>query len=209
MSRSEQSLRAMPVKQTGLPVQPLALEVSLKAITEAVTQQTVFLQQVLEKIGQPSTRQQKGCLKCGGSHMQWDCPQGSKQQLTTQSNSGGKQRRSGTGVSSPVSRFQVSKRANSEPLAVLDKQDGRTTVKRKQRDKRKKIRQSEKLIENKPAQEMPGPGSQPVETEAQSVEPLNTFQITPHPTQTTLQKHPSRRQCSKKLCQEQKEVEAT
>ena len=70
VSRSEQSLRAMPVKQTGLPVQPLALEVSLKAITEAVTQQTVFLQQVLEKIGQPSTRQQKGCFKFGGSHMQ-------------------------------------------------------------------------------------------------------------------------------------------
>ena len=63
----------MPVEQAKLPVQPSALEVSLKAMGEAVTQQTVLLQQILEKIGQESTRQQKGCFKCGGFHMQQDC----------------------------------------------------------------------------------------------------------------------------------------
>ena len=79
VSESEQTLRAMPVEQMGLPPQPSALEVSLKVMT----QQTALLQQVLKKIRQPSTRQQKNCFKCGGPHMQQDCLQGSKQQSTT------------------------------------------------------------------------------------------------------------------------------
>ena len=81
VSGSEQTL---PVEQTetGLPAQPSALEVSLKAMAEAVSQQTVLLQQVLERIGQRSNKQQKGCFKCGEPHMQQDCPQGNKQPST-------------------------------------------------------------------------------------------------------------------------------
>ena len=84
VSGSEQTMRAMPVEQTEaeLPAQPSALEVSLKAMAEAVIQQTVLLQQVLERIGQRSNKQQKGCFKCGGPHMQRDCPQGNKQPST-------------------------------------------------------------------------------------------------------------------------------
>ena len=72
VSGSEQTMRAMPVEQTEaeLPAQPSALEVSLKAMAEAVIQQTVLLQQVLERIGQRSNKQQKGCFKCGVPHMQ-------------------------------------------------------------------------------------------------------------------------------------------
>ena len=68
VSGSEQTMRAMPVEQTEaeLPAQPSALEVNLKAMAEAVIQQTVLLQQVLERIGQRSNKQQKGCFKCGG-----------------------------------------------------------------------------------------------------------------------------------------------
>ena len=50
VSKSEQTLRAMPVKPPGLPTQPSALKVSLKAMADAVTQQTMLPQQVLEKI---------------------------------------------------------------------------------------------------------------------------------------------------------------
>ena len=82
VSGSEQTLRAMPVEQSELPAQPSALEASLKAMAEAVTQQTMLLQQVLERIGQRSNKQQKGCFKCGGPHMQRDCPQGNKQPST-------------------------------------------------------------------------------------------------------------------------------
>ena len=52
-------------------------------MAEAVTQQTLLLQQVLDKVGQKAARQQKGCFKCGGPHMQRDCPQNNKQTSTT------------------------------------------------------------------------------------------------------------------------------
>ena len=71
VSGSKQTVRAMPVEQTELPVQPSALEVSLKAISEAVTQQTMFLQQVLKKVGQKSTKLQKGCFKCWPPQEKW------------------------------------------------------------------------------------------------------------------------------------------
>ena len=75
------------------------------------------------------------------------------------SNSSGKQRRSGTGVSFLVFGSQICKRAASESLAVLDEQEERTTVKRKQRGKRQTRGQSKKLTGNKPAKEKPGPVS--------------------------------------------------
>ena len=74
MSGTEYAPRAMPVEQTELPNQPSALEISLKAMAEAVAQQTMLLQQVLEKVKQRTAKQQKGCFKCGGPHMQRDCP---------------------------------------------------------------------------------------------------------------------------------------
>ena len=82
VSGPDQTPRAMPVDQTEAPSQPSVLEASLKAMAEAVTQQTLLLQQVLEKVGQKAARQQKGCFKCGGPHMQRDCPQNSKQPST-------------------------------------------------------------------------------------------------------------------------------
>ena len=78
VSGSETTLRAMPVEPTELPSQPSALEISLKVMAEAVTQQTMLLQKVLEKIEQQPAK--KGCFKCGGPHMQRDRPQGGKQQ---------------------------------------------------------------------------------------------------------------------------------
>ena len=78
MNGTEHALRAMPVERTELTHQPLALETSLKVMAEAVTQQTLLLQQVLEKVEQKVAKQQKGCFKCGGLHMQRDCPQGNK-----------------------------------------------------------------------------------------------------------------------------------
>ena len=83
MSGLEHTPRAMPVEQTELPTQPSALEISLKAMAEAVPQQTMLLQRVLEKVEQRPAEQQKGCFKCGGPHMQRDCPQGNKKQLAT------------------------------------------------------------------------------------------------------------------------------
>ena len=85
VSGTEHVPPSMPVEQTELPHQPPALEVSLKAMAEAVTQQTLLLQRVLEKVEQKAARQQKGCFKCGGPHMQRDCPQGNKQQAATNS----------------------------------------------------------------------------------------------------------------------------
>ena len=83
--------RAMPVEQTELPSQPSVLEASLKAMAEAVTQQTMLLQKVLEKGEQRPAK--KGCFKCGGPHMQRDCPQNGKQQTantpTAAGNEGG------------------------------------------------------------------------------------------------------------------------
>ena len=73
----------MPVEQTELFTQLSALEISLKAMAEAVAQQTMLLQQVLEKVKQRTAKQQKGCFKCGGPYMQRDCPQGNKQQPAT------------------------------------------------------------------------------------------------------------------------------
>ena len=52
VSRTEHIPRAMPVAQTELSTQPSALEISLKVIAEAVTQQTMLLQRVLEKVVQ-------------------------------------------------------------------------------------------------------------------------------------------------------------
>ena len=69
MSGTEHVPRAMPVEQTELPHQPSTLEASLKAMAEAVTQQTLLLQRVLEKVEQKAAKQQKGCFKCGGPHM--------------------------------------------------------------------------------------------------------------------------------------------
>ena len=43
VSGSEHTLRAMPVEPAGLPTQPSALEVSFKAMADAVTQQTMLL----------------------------------------------------------------------------------------------------------------------------------------------------------------------
>ena len=83
VSGPDQTPRAMPVEQSELPAQPSVLEVSLKAMAEAVTQQTLLLQQVLDKVGQRAARQQKGCFKCGGPHMQRDYPQNGKQPSTT------------------------------------------------------------------------------------------------------------------------------
>ena len=91
VSGSEATPRAMPVEQTELPSQPSVLEVSLKAMAEAVTQQTMLLQKVLEKVEQRPAK--KGCFKCGGPHMQRDCPQNGKQQTantpTATGNEGG------------------------------------------------------------------------------------------------------------------------
>ena len=88
---SENTPRAMPVEQTELPSQPSALEISLKAMAEAVTQQTMLLHRVLKKIAQRPAK--KSCFKCGGPHMQKDCPQGGKQRSantpTTAGNDGG------------------------------------------------------------------------------------------------------------------------
>ena len=78
VSGPDQTPRAMPVEPSDLPNQPSALEISLKAMAEAVTQQ-----QVLDRVGQKAARQQKGCFKCGGPHMQRDCPQNNKQTSTT------------------------------------------------------------------------------------------------------------------------------
>ena len=89
MSGTEHAPRAMPVEQTELPHQPSALEASLKVMAEAVTQQTLLLQRVLEKVEQKAAKQQKGCFKCGGPHMQRDCPQGNKQQAATNSTTAG------------------------------------------------------------------------------------------------------------------------
>ena len=89
VSGTEHAPRAMPVEQTELPHQPSALEASLKAMVEAVTQQTLLLQRVLEKVEQKTAKQQKGCFKCGGPHMQRDCPQGNKQQSATTSTTAG------------------------------------------------------------------------------------------------------------------------
>ena len=83
VSGPDQTPRAMPVEPSDLPNQPSALEISLKAMAEAVTQQTLLLQQVLERVGQKAARQQKGCFKCGGPHMQRDCPLNSKQPSTS------------------------------------------------------------------------------------------------------------------------------
>ena len=79
----DQTPRAMSVDQSDLPSQLSALEASLKAMADAATQQTLLLQQVLNKVGQKAARQQKGCFKCGGPHMQRDCPQSNKQPSTT------------------------------------------------------------------------------------------------------------------------------
>ena len=89
MSETEHAPRAMPVEQTELPHQPSALETSLKVLAAAVTQQTLLLQQVLEKLEQKVAKQQKGCFKCGGPHMQNDCPQSNKQQAATTSTTAG------------------------------------------------------------------------------------------------------------------------
>ena len=43
VSGLDQAPRAMPVEQFELPAQPSALEASLKAVAEAVTQQTLLL----------------------------------------------------------------------------------------------------------------------------------------------------------------------
>ena len=83
VSGPDQTPRAMPVEQTELPAQPSVLEASLKAMAEAVTQQTLLLKQVLDKVEQKAAKQQKGCFKCGGPHMQRDCPQNGKQPSTT------------------------------------------------------------------------------------------------------------------------------
>ena len=58
MSKTEHVPRAMPVEQKVLPHQPSALEASLKAMAEAVTQQMLLLQRVLEKLSRrrPSSR---------------------------------------------------------------------------------------------------------------------------------------------------------
>ena len=87
VSGSEATPRAMPVEQTELPSQPSALEISLKAMAETVTQQTMLLQRVLEKVEQRPTK--KGCFKCGGPHMQRDCPQNGKQQAANTSTAAG------------------------------------------------------------------------------------------------------------------------
>ena len=89
VSETEHAPRAMPVEQTELPHQPSALEASLKAMAEAVTQQTLLSQRVLEKVEQKAAKHQKGCFKCGGPHMQRDCPQGNKQQAATNSTTAG------------------------------------------------------------------------------------------------------------------------
>ena len=89
MIGTEHALWAMPVEWTELTHQPLVLETSLKAMAEAVTQQTLLLQQVLENAEQKAAKQQKGCFKCGGPHMQRDCPQGNKQQAATSSTTAG------------------------------------------------------------------------------------------------------------------------
>ena len=83
VSGPDQTPRAMPVEQSELPAQPSVLEASLKAMAEAVTQQTLLLKQVLDKVEQKAVKQQKGCFKCGGPHMQRDCPQNGKQPSTT------------------------------------------------------------------------------------------------------------------------------
>ena len=57
---------AMPVKQTELPSQLSALEISLKAMAEAVTQQTMLLQRVLKKVEQRAAK--KGCSKVANSN---------------------------------------------------------------------------------------------------------------------------------------------
>ena len=86
VSGTEHAPRTMPVEQTELPHQHSALEASLKAMAEAVTQQTLLL---LEKVEQKAAKQQKGCFKCVGPHMQRDCPQGNKQQSATASTMAG------------------------------------------------------------------------------------------------------------------------
>ena len=83
VSGSEHTPRVMPVEQKKLSTQSSALEISLKAMAGAVTQQTMLLQRVLEKVEQRPAIQQKDCFKCGGPHMQRDCPKANKQRPAT------------------------------------------------------------------------------------------------------------------------------
>ena len=173
VSESEHTPQAMPVEQTELPTQPSALEISLKAMTEAVTQQTMLLQRVVEKIEQRPAKQQKGCFKCGGPHMQRDCPQGNKQQPAT------------------------------TPTTAANGQDGWTVVKRKHRGRRQAVRQSEKLAEDSQAKVEPRAPPQQAETETQPVESLKATQETPSPSPTSQRRHPFRRQRRKRHTEQQ------
>ena len=55
----------------------------LLAVTPATMKKAVQDIQVLDKVRRRSARQQKGYFKCGGPHMQRDCPQNTKQPSTT------------------------------------------------------------------------------------------------------------------------------
>ena len=135
--------RAMPVEQTELPSQPSALEISLKAMAEAVTQQTMLLQRVLEKVEQRPAK--KSCFKCGGPHMQRDCPSEWQTAVSQHTNGGGKRGRCSTGVSSPVTGSQVSEQAVAQEPAVSVGQDDWTVVKRRRRGRKQAEKQSEML----------------------------------------------------------------
>ena len=89
VSRLEHTPRDMLVEQIQLPTQTSALKISLKTMAEVATQQTMLLQQVLEKVEKRPGRQQKICFKRGGPHMQKDCPQGNKQRPATETPTAG------------------------------------------------------------------------------------------------------------------------
>ena len=102
---------------------------------------------------------------------------------------------------------QAVERADSDVSAVLDDQDGWTTVRRRGSNRQAGI-QSEKLTGGDRAGEWPGSTQQPPVTEAQPVEPFHSTQKPVPPSSVPTRRHPSRRQRRKRLRQDQKETEA-
>ena len=102
---------------------------------------------------------------------------------------------------------QAVERAGSDVLAVLDNQNGWTTAKRRRGGKRQAGGQSEKLTGGGRAKEWSGSTQQPPVTEAQPVESLNMTQKTASPSSMPTKRHPSKRQCRKRLRQDQKKTE--
>ena len=132
IGRVDQPPRPMPVKSTETAPQLPAWEAGLFAMMGAMAKPKILpYHSLLTPMEAKPAKQQQGCFKVRRTSLAERLLKRRQATVPFQANPDEKDRRSGTGLTSPVTGSQNSERANQQDATSHDGQNGWTVVKRK------------------------------------------------------------------------------